>query len=582
MIIQNLMQNYNRYLVSLASISLISLSMNIIMFSEYPLAQIFFILTYIILAIVCFRSDSTDWSYVLIRMQIYALIPSLVAFTLCGSYGITSYILHLLLFIVTNLICIAEFKKRSKLLVFNQEFYSYALGGLFILTSLTFIGMWVKIEICLFLMNSLFLYILTSGLVIEPKKASDLESNNQTLILVCMIIVVLMMMFQPFLSEYHIVRIIYLVSYVILLTTICFALRGKKMLFFGFCVVMIISHFLPNKIHTFFDLTIISMLAMLFYMQNYVLQEVESAFSKLKVIYDYKANKVLLCADNIVQSEQYYYGNSNHIPNFNYYGNTLNTGPVYDIFSKCDSKNLHKNVAVIGLGAGTIAAYGKEGQNFTFYEIDPEVRLIANNQEYFTFLKTSKANVSFVMGDARKTLEKAKDQEYGIIFIDVYKGNAIPESFLTIEAVNLYLRKLQQGGLIVIHITTDNSGVESILGKLAIDLKLDAYVTCVDEYSSDNDQQTDVSGLIVRKGGNNKWYSSLLKNLLSFSGIKTVSSSGAVSKWVIISRNKKDLLDLISDHSWHILAVDADQEIVTDESIGYGDTARGIITKKIN
>jgi spermidine synthase len=397
-----------------------------------------------------------------------------------------------------------------------------------------------------------------------------------------MIIVVLMMMFQPFLSEYHIVRIIYLVSYVILLTTICFALRGKKMLFFGFCVVMIISHFLPNKIHTFFDLTIISMLAMLFYMQNYVLQEVESAFSKLKVIYDYKANKVLLCADNIVQSEQYYYGNSNHIPNFNYYGNTLNTGPVYDIFSKCDSKNLHKNVAVIGLGAGTIAAYGKEGQNFTFYEIDPEVRLIANNQEYFTFLKTSKANVSFVMGDARKTLEKAKDQEYGIIFIDVYKGNAIPESFLTIEAVNLYLRKLQQGGLIVIHITTDNSGVESILGKLAIDLKLDAYVTCVDEYSSDNDQQTDVSGLIVRKGGNNKWYSSLLKNLLSFSGIKTVSSSGAVSKWVIISRNKKDLLDLISDHSWHILAVDADQEIVTDESIGYGDTARGIITKKIN
>ena len=239
-------------------------------------------------------------------------------------------------------------------------------------------------------------------------------------------------------------------------------------------------------------------------------------------------------------------------------------------------------MAVIGLGAGTIAAYGKEGQNFTFYEIDPEVRLIANNQEYFTFLKTSKANVSFVMGDARKTLEKAKDQEYGIIFIDVYKGNAIPESFLTIEAVNLYLRKLQQGGLIVIHITTDNSGVESILGKLAIDLKLDAYVTCVDEYSSDNDQQADVSGLIVRKGGNNKWYSSLLKNLLSFSGIKTVSSSGAVSKWVIISRNKKDLLDLISDHSWHILAVDVDQEIVTDESIGYGDTARGIITKKIN
>ena len=579
MIIQNLMQNYNRYLVSLVSISLISLSMNILMFSESPLAQIFFIVTYVVLAIVCFKSDSDKWSYFLIRMQIYVLIPSVVAFALCGRYGITSYILHYLLFIVTNLICISELKKRNNLLVLNKEFYTYVMCGMFVLSLLTFISFMIKLEALLFIMNSLFLFTLTSGLIIEPKKAGNLPFNNEILLIVCFVALVVMTVMQSFLPDYHILRITYLVSYIILATTLCFAIRERKSIFFIACTLLLANHFLPNKIHSLFDLTIISMLTTLFYMQNYVLKEVDSAFAKLKVMYDYKSNKVLLCNQNTIHSEQYYYGNADHIPNFSYYGNTLNTGPVYNIFKRSDAKNLHNKVAVIGLGAGTFAAYGKDGQSFIFYEIDPEVKLIANNHEYFTFIKTSKANISFVMGDARKTLEKAQDYEYGIIFVDVYSDFSIPKSFITIEAINLYLRKLQKNGLIVMHITTEEDGIESIIGRIAQELELAAYVMCIDEYIDDTKEST--SGLITRKADTNAWYSKLYKNLLLLFGIKSFSSDKNISKWVIIARNKEDLLDLTSDHGWHMLSVDANQEILTDESIEYGESARGIITRKI-
>ncbi len=580
MIVQNLMQNYNRYLVSLVSISLISLSMNILMFSESSLSQIFFIVSYVILAVICFKSDSDKWSYFLIRIQIYVLIPSVVTFALCNHYGITSYILHYLLFIITNLICISELKKRNNFLVLNKEFYIYVTSGLFVIALLTFISFCIKLDALLFIMNSLFLFILTSGLIIEPKKASYWQFNNEILLTIYLVVLVIMTLLQSFIPDYHVLRIIYLASYIILATTVCFALRERKNIFFVFCILLLANHFWPNKIHSSFDLTLISMLTTLFYMQNYVLHEIDSAFAKLKVMYDYKSNKIMLCNQNIIHSEQYYYGNADHIPNFNYYGNTLYTGPVYSIFNRSDAENFHNKVAILGLGAGTVAAYGKDGQNFVFYECDPEVKLIANNHEYFTFIKTSKANISFIMGDARKTLEKAQDHEYGIIFVDVYNGTSVPKSFITIEAINLYLRKLKKNGLIVIHITTKEHGIESIIGKVTQELKLAAYVMCIDEYNISNNKKS-VNGLITGSKDTSTWHSKLYKNFLLLSGIKPFSSNKTISKWVIIARDKKDLLDLTSDHGWHTLSINANQVILTDESIEYDELARGIVTKKI-
>jgi spermidine synthase len=106
---------------------------------------------------------------------------------------------------------------------------------------------------------------------------------------------------------------------------------------------------------------------------------------------------------------------------------------------------------VIGLGAGTLAAYGKPGDVFRFYEIDPKVEIIAKNA--FTYLRESKAKVEIVEGDARLSMEAEPSQQYDVIAVDAFSGDAIPVHLLTAEAVQLYLRHLRPGGILAFHVS---------------------------------------------------------------------------------------------------------------------------------
>ena len=93
-------------------------------------------------------------------------------------------------------------------------------------------------------------------------------------------------------------------------------------------------------------------------------------------------------------------------------------------------------VGVVGLGTGTIAAYGGRGDFFCFYEINPNVREIALNR--FTYLTESDADCKIVLGDARLSLERQPQQQYDIIALDAFSGDAIPVHLLTTEAFELY------------------------------------------------------------------------------------------------------------------------------------------------
>jgi SAM-dependent methyltransferase len=110
-----------------------------------------------------------------------------------------------------------------------------------------------------------------------------------------------------------------------------------------------------------------------------------------------------------------------------------------------------RRVADIGLGTGTLAAYGAPGDVFRFYEINPEVETIAHN--VFTYLKDSKATIEIVHGDARLSLEGEPPQNYDVIAVDAFSGDAIPVHLLTAEAIQLYLRHLRPGGIIAFHIS---------------------------------------------------------------------------------------------------------------------------------
>ena len=124
-------------------------------------------------------------------------------------------------------------------------------------------------------------------------------------------------------------------------------------------------------------------------------------------------------------------------------------GPLWDVLG--DAKKV-RNVAVIGLGVGTCAAYFQEGESLTFYELDPAVVNIAQN--LFTYLVDCPAEVKMVVGDARLQLEQAPDHSYDIILVDAFNSDAIPTHLLTREALSLYDKKLAPQGTLIFHTTS--------------------------------------------------------------------------------------------------------------------------------
>lgn len=112
------------------------------------------------------------------------------------------------------------------------------------------------------------------------------------------------------------------------------------------------------------------------------------------------------------------------------------------------------DVAVVGLGVGALAWYGRPGQQWTFYEINPAVIELASDTTMFHFLAKSPADsVALVLGDARLELRNAPDSAYDVIVLDAFTSDAIPMHILTQEAIGMYLRKLRHDGVLVFHIS---------------------------------------------------------------------------------------------------------------------------------
>jgi len=114
---------------------------------------------------------------------------------------------------------------------------------------------------------------------------------------------------------------------------------------------------------------------------------------------------------------------------------------------------------VVGLGAGTLAAYGRSGDSYRFYEINPAVvRLAEGAGEYFTFLKDSLARIDVVPGDARLSLEaeaaEHKFQNFDVLVLDAFNGDSIPVHLLTKEAMALYLNHLRgPDSIVAVHVS---------------------------------------------------------------------------------------------------------------------------------
>jgi hypothetical protein len=124
-----------------------------------------------------------------------------------------------------------------------------------------------------------------------------------------------------------------------------------------------------------------------------------------------------------------------------------------------------KRVGIIGLGAGTLATYGNSGDTFRFYEINPQVIQIA--QSLFSYLRESKAAIQIIPGDARLSLQAEPPQEFDVLVIDAFSGDAIPVHLLTREAMALYLRHLQPNGILAFHVSNNYLQLAPVVERLA-------------------------------------------------------------------------------------------------------------------
>jgi spermidine synthase len=144
-----------------------------------------------------------------------------------------------------------------------------------------------------------------------------------------------------------------------------------------------------------------------------------------------------------------------------YYGE--DSGVAVALRSCCEGRA--KNVGVIGLGAGTLAAYGEAGDTMRFYEINPLVEPVARN--LFTYLRDSRAAVTVVEGDGRAMLGREDPHEFDVLVVDAFSGDAIPLHLLTREAMEVYRRQIAPGGVIAFHVSNSYLNLAPEIARLA-------------------------------------------------------------------------------------------------------------------
>jgi hypothetical protein len=206
-------------------------------------------------------------------------------------------------------------------------------------------------------------------------------------------------------------------------------------------------------------------------------------------------------------------------------------GPLGQIFELFNSQPASTAVAVIGLGAGTTVCYTRPGQQWFFYEIDPDVIGIARDNRYFTYLSDcARTPVQIILGDARVQIRKAPDSSYGLIVLDAFSSDVIPTHLFTRQALDLYLSKLTDRGLLALHTSNQYLDLQPVIADLVADAGLVGLVRSdLGPFSSEEDKGKDAS------------------------------------QWTIIARREEVLADLVSNQQWQRLKKRQGTQVWTDD-----------------
>jgi len=135
---------------------------------------------------------------------------------------------------------------------------------------------------------------------------------------------------------------------------------------------------------------------------------------------------------------------------------TPNT-PIGQVFLAKQKQHANLRIGAVGLGTGSVAAYARERDHLTFFEIDPLVVRISSDPANFSYTSLcAKSLVDYVIGDARLTVAKQPNASFDILLIDAFSSDAVPAHLLTVEAVQGYLAKLKPDGVLILHLSNRN------------------------------------------------------------------------------------------------------------------------------
>jgi SAM-dependent methyltransferase len=154
-------------------------------------------------------------------------------------------------------------------------------------------------------------------------------------------------------------------------------------------------------------------------------------------------------------------------------------------------------VGVIGLGTGTLAAYGRVGDVFRFYDIDPRVVSVAQSE--FTYLGDSAAKIEVAIGDARLNLEREAPQGFDVLAVDAFSGDAIPVHLITREALQVYLRQVKPDGIVAFHVSNRFLDLVPVVARLAKEEGVHAVLVNDDPEEDDQSRRSRTDWVLVSK-----------------------------------------------------------------------------------
>jgi spermidine synthase len=204
------------------------------------------------------------------------------------------------------------------------------------------------------------------------------------------------------------------------------------------------------------------------------------------------------------------------------------TGPFGQAWRALPAAAAGHEIAVIGLGIGTLSSYARPEQRWTFFEIDPAIERIARTPAYFSFMDACGDRCRVVIGDARISLGRVPEHAYDVLVIDAFSSDSIPMHLMTREAFALYRSRLAPGGVLVMHISNRHLRLAPVVARLAASQKFVAL------------QQLEQVGP--------DW-----------------PEAKSPSHWVVMASSPADLGTLTNDPRWSTLMPSASTPLWTDD-----------------